>query len=491
MSAELPSIETARYVLSPGLELIPDHNGGLLLSLRPLIALRLNPQAFTLLTLLDKERSVDEVTQQTPGLSADEAMAFFDSLAQRRLVNRRPPETAIWPRVSIIVPARGRGAATRTCVESLLALDYPSENLEIIIVDDASEPPLAAYLDDLPIRLLRQEHNIGQSAARNLAAKVAQNELLAFIDNDCVADTGWLTKLVPYLDQPQVAIVGGRVIAPASEGSVGAFEAVRSPLDMGSVAAQVGPQQVVPYLPTCNFMVRRSVLLEQGGFDEQLRLGEDVDFIWRTLGSDQRAWYTPAAQVVHDHRVQLLALLRRRADYASSEAHLQTRHSEGHRIMPLPKASLLLLAMFIAFPMAWPAGVILGLILLFLVLREIKQKSQQLSKAGASVPNRRLFSAVLREHVASFHHLSADITRYYSLPLLVVTWLAPACWPATMILLLTAPIGDYYRLKPNLSLPAFIGLYGLEIVAYQLGLWLGCLRQRTLLPLLPRLRWRR
>jgi mycofactocin system glycosyltransferase len=482
--------ETVRYVLSPGLELIPGHNGGLLLSLRPLLALRLNPQAFALLALLDKERSADEVAQQTPGLSAEEAMAFFDSLAQRRLVECQPPTMVIWPRVSIIVPARGRGAATRTCVKSLLALDYPTESREIIVVDDASEPPLAAYLDDLPVRLLRQDHNIGQSAARNRAAKEAQGELLAFIDNDCIADPAWLKKLVPYINQPQVAIAGGRVIAPVSEGTIGAFEALRSPLDMGSVAAEVGPQQVVPYLPTCNFMVRRHVLLEQDGFDEQLRLGEDVDFIWRTLRSGQRAWYTPAAQVIHYHRVQLPALLRRRADYASSEAHLQTRHQEGRRIMPLPRVSLLLFAMLMAFPMAWPVGATLGAVLLLLVLLEVNQKSRKLQKAGAVVSKGCLYSAVLREHAASFHHLSADITRYYSLPLLFVIGLLPAYSPAVIVLLLTAPIGDYYRLKPNLSLAAFMGLYGLEMVAYQLGLWRGCLRERTLLPLLPRLRWR-
>jgi mycofactocin system glycosyltransferase len=455
------------------------------------MALRLNPQAFALLAQLDRERTADEVVQQTPGLSAAEATAFFDSLAQRRLVHRRPPETAIWPMVSIIVPARGREAATRTCVESLLALDYPVERREIIVVDDASEPPLAACLSDLPVRLLRQDRNIGQSAARNLAVKETQGELLAFIDNDCVADPAWLKRLAPYMNQSQVAIVGGRVVAPTITGPINAFEAVRSPLDMGPIAAEVGPQQIVPYLPTCNFMVRRQVLLEQGGFDEQLRLGEDVDFIWRTLQSGARAWYTPAAQVIHYHRVRLPALLRRRADYASSEAHLQTRHPQGRRIMPLPRVGLLLLATFMAFPLAWPVGVVLGVILLFLMLLEVTQKSQQLEKAGAIVSKGRIYSAVLREHIASFHHLSADITRYYSLPLLFIVWLAPACGPAIIILLLTAPIGDYYRLKPHLPLASFIGLYGLEMVAYQLGLWRGCLRERTLLPLLPLLRWRR
>ena len=85
-------------------------------------------------------------------------------------------------------------------MQSLLALDYPADRREIIVVDDASTPPLIEVLNDLPIRLLRQERNIGQSAARNLAAAMASGTILAFIDNDCVAEPGWLRTLLPYLD---------------------------------------------------------------------------------------------------------------------------------------------------------------------------------------------------------------------------------------------------------------------------------------------------
>ena len=107
-----------------------------------------------------------------------------------------------------------------SCVRSLLALDYPADRREIIVVDDASTPPLAEALHDLPIRLLRQERNIGQSAARNLAATMASGTVLAFIDNDCAAEPDWLCGLLPYLDDPSVAMIGGRVVAPPARGAV-------------------------------------------------------------------------------------------------------------------------------------------------------------------------------------------------------------------------------------------------------------------------------
>ncbi len=480
--------EPARYRLQAGLELIPGEQGGLLLCLRPLLVMRLNPQAFALLSGLGGERTVAEAVASLPSLSPADALTFLDSLAGCRLLARKPPVTGRWPRVSIIIPAHGRPAATRACVESLLALNYPAGQREIIVVDDASEPPLIRRLADLPVRLLRQEQNSGQSAARNRAAKEAGGDVLAFIDNDCVADPDWLHTLVPYLDDPAVGIVGGRVIAPLPAGPVAVFEAVRSPLDMGSAGGNVGPGEAIAYLPTCNLLVRRGLLLAQGGFAADMRLGEDVDFIWRALSTGTRACYVPEGQIVHYHRVRLGALLGRRADYGSSEADLQRRHPQGRRVMRLPKVSMLLLAMLAALMLAWPLSLALAALALALLVVESIQKRHQLHRAGVNLTMRRVCEAVLREHGASLYHLSANATRYYGLPLLAAALCWPTVLPALAVLLLVAPACDYRRLKPKLSLPVFMALYWLEMAAYQLGVWRGCLRRGTLQPLLPIIR---
>jgi len=495
-SSQAPNIATptdrrteARYALKSGLELIATANGGLLLSLRPLLALRLNPQAFALLSQLAEVGEPSALAARVPGLTPADIATFLDGLTRRRFLTRTPPVPAQWPTVSIIIPARNRPAATRACVASLLALDYPHDRLEIIVVDDASEPPLA--LSDLPVRVLRQEHNIGQSAARNLAAGAARGQLLAFIDNDCEAAADWLTALVPYFSDPAIGIVGGRVLAPPPNGPVAAFEAVRSPLDMGTVSGEVGPGEVIAYLPTCNLLTRRDGLLTQGGFNATLRVGEDVDFIWRTLASGARACYAPEGRIVHHHRDRLGALLRRRADYGSSEAELDLRHPEGRRVMPVPVVSLTLLAA-LAFLGIWqPLSAALILTALAGVGVEIFSKQRQLRQTGARLPPAKLVKAVLREHGASLYHLSANVIRYYSLPLLVIGLIELNLLPAIMLLLLIAPVSDYRRLRPALSAPMFIGLYWLEMAAYQIGVWRGCWRRRTLQPLLPKIRLRR
>ncbi len=486
-----PPVQPARYVLQPGMHIVADDQGGVLLCLRPLLALRLNRQATALLSALQQPRSSAELAVDISGMTPAAISAFLDRFVRRRLLLRHPPALTAWPKVSIIVPAHGRPEATRRCVQSLLALDYPVDRREIIVVDDASNPPLAVALRDLPITLLRQERNIGQSAARNLAAAIASGAVLAFIDNDCVAEPDWLKTLLPYLADPSVAIVGGRVIAPPTHGAVAAFEMVRSPLDMGAVATEVTPTAAVSYLPTCNLLVRLDALLAQGGFDATLRVGEDVDFIWRVLRSGSRAWYAPTGRVVHHHRVQWSDWLRRRADYGSSEADLQQRFKEGRRLMHLPRIGLLLLSSVALIPWFGLLGLLPGAVALAFFGAELIQKQRGLRRIGIALPVIQIAVALIREHAAALYHLSANVVRYYSLPLLAIGGMQPTLLPAIVLLLAVAPLADCRRLQPHLSWPTFTGLYWLELAAYQIGLWRGCWQRHTLLPLLPRLIWRR
>ncbi|MCX7790744.1 MAG: mycofactocin biosynthesis glycosyltransferase MftF, partial [Chloroflexaceae bacterium] len=405
--------EGPRYRLNQGLELHPDAAGGTLLSLRPLVALRLNQRAFATLTALNGGSTALEVVAAHPELSLPTTTTFLDSLARRRVLVKHAAPPEYLPAVTAIVPAHGRPEATRACVESLLAQDYPAELLEVIVVDDASAPPLAPALAGLPIRLLRQDQNIGQSAARNRAAELARGEVLAFLDNDCVAAPGWLRTLVAALDEPGVDIAGGRVLAPPPEGPVAAFEAARSPLDMGPVSGPVGPGEPISYMPSCNLVVRRRLFARIGGFDPAMRLGEDVDLIWRALATGAQARYVAEGAVVHHHRVRLGALLRRRADYASSEADLQRRHPAGRRTMALPRMALAFLAALIA---VWSAPALAGLIVAGMAValgREIGRKRRELRRHGVHLPWGRVSAAVLLQHRAAFYHLGANITRYY------------------------------------------------------------------------------
>lgn len=489
-----PAATGPLYRLMPGLRRLPHPAGGAVLtSRRPLMAMRLNPQATAIVTALEEsgEGTSAEAVARLAGVAPSTARAFLDRLAGRRLVERIPLPPQRWPEVSIIVAARGRPEATRECVRSLLALDYPADLLEIIVVDDASASPLADVLSGLPVRLIRLASNVGQSAARNLGAAEAEGELLAFTDNDCTAEPGWLRALVPHFTDPEVVLVGGRVVAAPADGPVAAFEAARSPLDMGAQSGPVGPEAAVGYLPTCNLLVRRDALLAAGGFTVAMRVGEDVDFCMRVLQRGGRAVYATEGRIVHDHRVRLADLLRRRADYGASEADLQRRHAAQRRTMPLPTCGLLALATLSAATVFWPLALLLSLTGVVLLAREMHGKHRRLRNLGMPATRARVAAAVLREHRASLHTLSANALRYYSLPLAAAAIVLPPLLPAVAILLLLAPVIDHRRLRPALSLPVFVSFTVLELLAYQGGVWRGCRQHRTLEPMLPRLVRRR
>ncbi len=122
---------------------------------------------------------------------------------------------------------------------------------------------------------------------------------------------------------------------------------------------------------------------------------------------------------------------------------------------------------------------------------ELLEKRRELRRIGVALSTGRVSVALGREHAAAFYHLSANVVRYYSLPLLAVGMVQPQWLPAILLLLVVAPLADHRRLQPRLVLPVFVGLYWMELAAYQIGLWRGCRQRRTLRPLLPRLTWRR
>ncbi|AHY47922.1 mycofactocin system glycosyltransferase [Rubrobacter radiotolerans] len=475
-----------RYRLERGLAVRPTKSGWALVSERPLMATKLNEQAAGILERLGDPRTAAEVSHET-GLPLTATTAFLDGLAGKRVLTREARTLpAHWPTVTVAVPARDRPAETRACAESLLALDYPQELLEVIVVDDASRVPLSEVLCDLPVRVIHLEKNVGQSAARNLAAREARGEIVAFLDNDCVAQSDWLRALVAPLCEPGVDLAGGRVLSPSPDGAVAAFEAVRSPLDMGSVGGPVGLDETVPYLPSCNLGIDREILLGLGGFDREMSLGEDADLVWRAISSGSGVRYVPEASVVHRHRTHLSELLRRRADYASSEADLQRRHPASRRRMMVPLLGTMLLALPAALLLAPPVGFGLVLLVAALLVVELVTKWRRLRGAGVRLPLRKVIAAVARQHGAGIYHLGTNVARYYSLPLLALSLLLPPVVIPAAVLLLVPAVVDWRRFRPEASLPEFVFLYCLELSAYQLGVWRGCLERRTLRPLIPK-----
>lgn len=143
-------------------------------------------------------------------------------------------------------------------------------------------------------RWLRLDHNSGPASARNAGIAAAATDLIALVDSDCEPEPGWLDRLVPFFDDPRVAVVAPRIVASVDDPSVLArYERSSSALDMGSRPALVRPGARLGFVPSATMLVRRSVVLA-APFDTDLRLGEDVDLVWRLADSGVHVRYEPS-----------------------------------------------------------------------------------------------------------------------------------------------------------------------------------------------------
>ncbi len=225
------------------------------------------------------------------------------------------------PSVSVVVCSYNGSRTLEECLESLMRLTYA--DYEVILVDDGSTDATAEIAERFPlVRLIRQE-NRGLSAARNVGARAAKGAIIAYTDDDCVADPDWLTYLVRAMLDQDVVAIGGPNITPATDGWVARCVAA-SP---GNPSHVMLDDRHAEHVPGCNMAVRRDVLLDMGGFDTQFRqAGDDVDVCWRLLDQGYSIGFAPAAVVWHHRRCTVRDYLKQQRGYGRSEGLVSFKH---------------------------------------------------------------------------------------------------------------------------------------------------------------------
>ena len=225
------------------------------------------------------------------------------------------------PMVSVVVCAYNAAVTLRECLDSLGRVEYP--NYEVILVDDGSidaTPRIAA--EYLQVRYLRQE-NRGLSCARNVGARHAAGEIVAYTDADCVVDEDWLRCLVQAMRDQRVPAIGGPNITPQSDG----WSARCVAAGPGNPSHVMFDDRHAEHIPGCNMAFRRDAILGLGGFDAQFRTaGDDVDFCWRLLDHGGAIGYAPGAFVWHHRRETVRAYLTQQIGYGRAEALLHFMH---------------------------------------------------------------------------------------------------------------------------------------------------------------------
>jgi mycofactocin system glycosyltransferase len=328
------------------------------------------------------------------------------------------------------------------------------------------------------VRLIVQDRNQGQSAARNAGVAAARGDIIAFLDSDCIAHPGWLRELVPYFQDDRVALVGGWVGAWTGGRWMDRYEAACSALNMGDDPVLGQGENSVFYVPTCNMLIRRTVYQQAGGLDKNLRVGEDVDLCWRLLAAGHRLHYVPRGGVLHKHRNRWWPGFRRRFDYGTSEAMLYARFPKVVKKMLWPPAGFGLLLAGVAALIA-PSWLWLAAMVGILILETGGNCMQLTRKTGSRFPAFTMLRAVVRNHFQMAFYLAFILVRYHLLLMIVLSFCLPLPMGLTIAIILFPTVVIYLRKRPRLSFPVFALFYLTEHAFYQCGAFWGCLRQRS------------
>jgi len=359
--------------------------------------------------------------------------------------------------------------------------------LEIIVVDDASTDDTAQVVKNLPIsRAICRPMWSGPAACRNAGAAIATGEILAYTDSDCEVEPGWLRDLVLHFADKQIGIVGGLVTSFSLETSIERYESVASSLYMGQDERDCRPNTAIPFLPTANLLIRRELWHGLGGFDPDFPIGEDVDLVWRAHQAGKRVLYLPRGGVRHKYRSHLVKFARRKAFYGGSETFLLRKHPLQRKILFIPRQRLPFVTLLLAAAVS--KKIRLVAVAASVPLIESGFNMRRLQKFGARIGWGLVFKTVLRNYDAMFFHLCGNLARYYGLGLLGLGLLYRPILALALFCFAYPALHVYLKRKPPLSLPVFVALYWLELVAHQIGMLGRCLECRTLKPFIPTLR---
>ena len=182
-------------------------------------------------------------------------------------------ESVNLPKVSVIAPVYNAQEFIEKLLDSLIAQDYPSEKLEVIVVDNGSSDSTADIISRYQVTLLFEKNIQSSYAARNKGLEKASGDIIAFIDADCIAKKNWISNGVAHFQNSDADLVAGNVEFFYASDKPTATEIYDSVTHMQT-------QRTVKdgVAATANLFVKREVFESVGLFNSNVKSGGDFQF---------------------------------------------------------------------------------------------------------------------------------------------------------------------------------------------------------------------
>ena len=192
------------------------------------------------------------------------------------------------------------------CLESLVAMAFSRDRFEVLVVDNGSRDKTLeiaeSFQDRLSLRILKKA-NVRISALRNLGARAAAGDILAFLDADCLAPEDWLDRILELAPADGVGVLGANYLLPENSTWVGrTWHRYQEAPKSGEVS----------HVPAGDLIMRREDFLRLGGFDETIQTNEDYELCERARKSGMQVRAFPRIGVVHLGTAQSLRVFFRK-----------------------------------------------------------------------------------------------------------------------------------------------------------------------------------
>jgi glycosyltransferase involved in cell wall biosynthesis len=258
-------------------------------------------------------------------------------VAQHENMNDELTELEDPPAISVIMTTLN---GERTIGQALASIDAQQGNLdfEVIVIDDGSTDKTVAIASGHRCRVISLGCNRGRIVALNRAFAEARAPIVAMLDDDCVAPSDWLQRLVVAWREmdASVTVFGGPVVPVAVDTLNRRFVAARRPIqvqetDLDSSATflkrlrrvLVPPSipdvpRAVFYTVGANMSVRREAFVAVGGFSTGLKVGGEEEDLCSKLSErygTSTVWFEPTLVMGHDFHKELSDTLRRARAY--------------------------------------------------------------------------------------------------------------------------------------------------------------------------------
>ncbi|MGZ4829445.1 MAG: glycosyltransferase [Candidatus Angelobacter sp.] len=208
--------------------------------------------------------------------------------------------------ISIIIPALNEEKMIGRCLESLTKVAFSRDRFEVLVVDNGSRDQTliiaGSFKDRLNVKILQQA-GVRISALRNLGARAAAGDILAFLDADCLPPADWLDRIFALAPANGAGILGAHYLLPEDSSWVGrTWHRYQEAPKSGEVS----------HVPAGDLIMRREDFLKLGGFDETIQTNEDYELCERARKAGMQVRAFPQIGVVHLGTAQSLRVFFRK-----------------------------------------------------------------------------------------------------------------------------------------------------------------------------------